>query len=219
MTDANDNAGCGILRHGAAGFYRLGISMTLACFLAAACGGGDNGRESETEPKPASSEAPSTERATASEADGWRADALCDALDIDAIAAIRGITAEVVENADRSMFEHKVAMCHIFQDTRAGGVRITVYDPSSARWIVNKGGGVKEPLEEQPLSEPISGPGDRTVFVWNTADRSSPQAAIYHLVVDYAGVTVNIRFEGNEVDRSPETFKAVAEQVRSDLGL
>ena len=198
---------------------RLAAALALASVLTAACGGSDPDPAATASPEAATGGKPTATQEVADSARGWRADRLCDALDLDAIAALRGITVEITENADRSMFEQTVGSCHLMQDAVAGGVRITVFDPSSARWIVNKGGGVKEPLEEQARSETVSGIGDRAVHVWNSADRSSPQAAIYELVVDYDGVTVNIRFEGVEVDRNPETFAAIAEQVRADLGL
>ncbi len=198
---------------------RVGTLLALASVLTAACGGSDQDPASVADAETATSNVPSEVQGAGDSSDSWSADKLCDALDVDAIATLRGISVEVVENIDRSMFEDKVGVCHVMQDATSGGVRITVFDPSSARWLVNKGGGVKEPLEDQPRSQAVAGIGDRAVHVWNTEDRSSPQAAIYELVTDYDGVTVNIRIEGVEVDRSPEVFAAIAEQVRSDLGL
>ncbi len=219
MNHRKDNSISSKSRRAAFRVRRVGTLLTLASVLTAACGGSDQDPASVADPELATSGVPAEIQDVADIANNWSADKLCDALDVDSIATLRGISIEVVENIDRSMFEHKVGACHLMQDTVSGGVRITVFDPSSARWIVNKGGGVKEPLEDQPRSQVVSGIGDRAVHIWNTTDRSSPQAAIYELVADYRGVTVNIRFEGVEVDRSPETFAAIAEQVRSDLEL
>jgi len=153
----------------------------------------------------------------ASPAGLFHPEALCDDLDIDAIAAIMGGTVQDTNSTDRTIMDSPGGHCQIFLGTNET-VEIQVWADADIRFVTQPGS-ERTPLLEQARVRPIDGLGDRAAALWANDQFDNPANNIRGVAVDWGGVAVNVSARGLDLVRQPDAFVAVARQVRADLGL
>jgi hypothetical protein len=205
------------------------LAAALALVVAAACGKDDKGDADKAggtaagtgESAPAGPEAEAEAKPQAPTAGGpFDPAALCDALNAEAIAGLPEIGASVenTRSTDRTMMDDVSGHCQIAVGTNKT-IEIQVYDGADQRFVVNKGGGDKQPLLEQPNARPLDGLGDRAAVLWAGPDTDAKANNIRTLVVAFGDVAVQVGFRGFDPVRTPDRFVAVARKVQSDLKL